>query len=86
MIIDTDKVSNWAMTHLSLVIPAATGFLSWFAAGRWQAALTACQTALVVFYFCIAAVSGVVTALLVIGYLNKIGAFDSFKDDCRCHR
>ncbi len=76
MMIDTDKLTGWAKTHLTLVVPAATGALAWFAAMRWQAACDHNQTALMIFYFCICAVSGVTTACLTLAYLNKLGLFE----------
>lgn len=82
MMIDTDKITDWAKTHLTLVIPAATGALSWFSAMRWQAAIDHNQIALTMFYFCICAVSGITTAVLVLGYLNRIGCFGD--SNCRC--
>lgn len=76
MTIDTDEVTGWVKKHLAICVPLACGLLSWYAATRWQAALTHNETALVVFYFSLSAVSGVVSAILTIAHVNRLGFFD----------
>lgn len=76
MIIDTNNLSKWVATHLKISVPIATGFLSWFAAMRWQAAIQNHTIALSVYYFCVSAVSGIFTVVLVILHFIKIGFFD----------
>lgn len=80
MVIDTDQVTTWAKTHLAIVAPVATGLLSWYAAMRWQAAIDHNQTALMIFYFCISAVSGVVTAILTCLHIKRLGFFNESND------
>lgn len=77
MVIDTKEVTSWAKLHLTVVVPVACGLVSWFAATRWQVALDHNQVALIVFYFFIAAVSGVTAAILTILHLGKLGFFGS---------
>jgi len=76
MVIDTKDVSGFLKTHLAIVVPVACGALSWYAATRWQAAINNSQTALMIFYFCISAVSGVVTAILTILHIKRLGFFN----------
>lgn len=77
MIIDTDKAAGWARKHLVICVPIATTFLSWFAAIRWETAIKQNEQALMIFYFAICAVSGVVSAVLVIQHLIRLGLFDT---------
>lgn len=75
MVIDTNKVTDWAKLHLRVVVPVATGLLAWFAANRWQVAIDHNQGALEIFYFFITAVSGIVTAVLTVRHLDKLEFF-----------
>lgn len=76
MTIDTNDITSWLQKHLLVVIPIGLVFLSWFAATRWQAALTDNQKALQLFYFFLSAVSGIVAAVLTIFHLIRLGLFN----------
>jgi len=76
MVIDTKDVSGWVSTHLRIVVPVACGVLSWYAATRWQAAISHGEVALMVFYFFVSAVSGIASAVLTFGHLTRLGFFD----------
>ena len=77
MIIDTDKISGWVKIHSRICIPVATGFLSWFAATRWQVAYRDPNgVPLDVFYFCVSASSGIFTVMLVVFHITKFGWFN----------
>lgn len=75
MIIDTDNAAKWIKTHSRICIPIATGFLSWFAAVRWQAAINQSQTGLMVFYFFASASNGVITVYMICVYFIKLELF-----------
>lgn len=75
MIIDTDKITGWAGTHVKVCVPLACGLLSWYAAMRWQAALDHNSFALEVFYFFVSASSGITSIGSTIWYLLEIGIF-----------
>ena len=77
MIIDTNKASGWIKTHLKISVPIATGFLSWWSAMRWQAAIDHNYTALCMFYFAVAAASGVVTLIMTVCHFRQLGFFDN---------
>ena len=76
MTIDTDQVTGWIKKHLAICVPIACGLLSWYAATRWQAAIDHNQTALEIFYFSLAAVSGVGSAILTFDHINRLGFFE----------
>ena len=77
MIIDTDKATDWIKKHSRISVPAATGILSWYAATRWQAAMDHHLDGLMMFYFGVSAASGIVTIVLVVCHLLKLGFFES---------
>jgi hypothetical protein len=72
MIIDTTKITALASKHLKVVIPTALIALSWFATLRWQSALDTNKIAFMVFYFCLAGVSGIGAVVFAIEYLSQV--------------
>ena len=76
MTIDTKDVTSWLKTHLVIAVPIGLAFLAWFAAMRWQAAITQSQIALAIFYFSVCATSGVTSAVLTIAHLIRLGLFN----------
>lgn len=75
MIIDTDRISDFIKIHSRICVPIAVGFLSWYAALRWQVAIEHSQLAMQIFYFFVTAVSGVTTVVLTIKHLTRCGFF-----------
>ncbi len=72
MIIDTDKATNWVKNHTVIVVPIGLGFLSWYAATRWQVAIYHNETAMMVFYFFVSALTGVASAISAGAYLASL--------------
>lgn len=76
MTIDTKDVTTWVTKHLALCIPVACGVFAWYAACRWQAACDKNQIALMIFYFSVSAASGIVSLIMTIAHLNRLGFFN----------